>query len=358
MDKVNKFDVNRPNYQEMAAPNNAELMEVIQKQEAAIIIMQQQLSLLQAQPQQVQQAESQQLNPKEIVQQFRHIRCLDKDHNVTAFIRSVDAVMAICPAMNQPLLNLVLSIIKNEKISGDAANYIRELGGNPSWEQMKSKLLEQYRPKMTYGDIFNKCRGVKVSNLRDLFNYFTKAKFELNEIFEFDEEKPVTYEPNRVDRDLVNIVSEKIDITVKSYFNKNSSLNQIITTYSQMNALDDPRAIHFKSRKNNNFSKNQYSQNASKNNDNQQEKTGQNTKQNSNYQNNNQNKNQNFKYQFYSNKHGNRENNSGQTRNSHMSVETQNSRPSYMEIDTVQEIQDEQYEEVNFLTLPQSLLYP
>lgn len=65
----------------------------------------------------------------------------------------------------------------------------------------------------------------------------------------YDDTSPEICEPSRVDKDMVNIFIEKIDVPPKSHSNQNDTLNEILTSYTKIKALDDPRTIHFHQRK-------------------------------------------------------------------------------------------------------------
>lgn len=247
-----RFDQNR----NMAEAQVEELSEVIRRQEESIQQLQNQLQQqhVQIQLQNIQQGHLQQgllLTPKELLTQFRQLKSLDKDHDATAFIASVEAVLALCPRENQQLMNLATAIIMNEKICGDAGDYIRGLGTDATWDQIKAKLIDHHRPRTTYADIFSKCRNVKVSNLRELFNYFERSKAELNKIYMYDDKRPEMYEPCRVDKDLVHILVEKIDVPLRSHSSQSDTLSEIITKYTRIKALDDPRTIHYHHKKKN-----------------------------------------------------------------------------------------------------------
>lgn len=355
MNRQEFFDANRNLQMEQEQIN--ELSEVVRRQEMAINQLHQQLQQQQIQ-QQIQEPEQQiLLTPKDILAQFRQLKPLDKDHSVTAFTASVEAILDLCPRNNQQLIRLSMAIVMNEKILGTTGNYIREIGPDASWQQIKTKLMDYHRPKSTYGDVFNKCRNVKVSNLRELFNYFEKAKYELSQIYLFDEMKPQIYEPSRVDKDLVNILIEKIDIPLRSHIDQNSTLNEVITRYTQIRALDDPRVIHYRHKQKN--TQNQSTNQPHETNTSQHSKRPYQNRINTNQQRNNtQDNNTGFQHR---NNYNNRQS-SGQTRNSHMSIGTQytnrDNEPIYMEIDTTQEERVETENELNFLTLPQGHNYP
>lgn len=247
----------------------AQLTEVVNQQ--ALVIQQQQLAMQQQQQdaaiQQQQQTTTQQqqqqgtaiqqqqlasnyfqLSAKDVIQQFRQLRPLDETQFVGSFIRSVEKTFELC-ANNVELREYGLHIVRNEKIMGDAGRSIRELSENSDWEQIKSNLKQHFRPRQTYGEIFNYCRMVKVSNLRELFNVFEKAKFDLSELYEFDGRQSSLYSPVCINRDLVDILLEKIDGPIRAHINPNSTLSEVVRRYSELKLLDDSRCIDFKYKK-------------------------------------------------------------------------------------------------------------
>lgn len=374
---MNRFDANRDleNVAEEEAVDQGQQME-----QMARVIRQQEEALNQMRLQFANQIQQQPLlTPKELLQQFRQLKCLDEGHNVMAFIKSVEAIINLCPQNNIQLMNLAMTIVANEKILGDAGRHIQELGDNPTWAEMKAKLMQQGKPRVTYGDIFNRCRDTKVSNLRELFDQFQRAKFQINEIYLFDEDKPEIYKPDRVDKDLVSLLIEKIDVPMRSHLDENCSLNNIINKYSKIKALDDTRAIHIKHRKIvNNYNKNfninntttKFKPNTSMHLQKNQNTQSVNTYKNQQYSNINKNtirnsataqihpntNTYNQNRQYYQNHVPNyeRENRTNQTRITNMSTNSRNIAPSYepMEIGTLEENQLEAENEINFLISP------
>lgn len=223
--------------------------------------VQQELQQQQAQQHQEQQQDQQHLpqncilfTPKDIIQQFRQIRPLDDSRFVNSFIKSVEMILGLC-GNNQQLIRFGIEIIINEKIMAEFGTYIRELG-DVTWEQLKAKLRVQGRPRKSYAEVFNSCRYIKVSSLRQLFDYFESAKHEISEIYEFDDNKPLLYKSENVDRDLVNILTEKIDGPLRIHLDENLTLNDIITKYTKLGLLDDSRAIDSRHKINKGFKTN------------------------------------------------------------------------------------------------------
>lgn len=344
--------------------------------------MQQQLQQQQLYQQQFQQQQFQPqgpflMQPKDIIQQFRQIRPLENNRNINGFIKSVEMIIGLCEN-NSELIRFGIQIVINEKITAEFGTYIRELG-DITWEQLKTKLRIQARPKTSYAEIFNKCRYIKVSTLRQLFDYFEIAKHQINEIYELDDSKPMLYHSENVDRDLVNILVEKIDGPLRIHLDEGLTLNDIISKYTKLRLLDDSRAIDNRHKANKNFRISQTQNNNSNNgnrNLNQDSKKGkyygnsqvQHSQNNHNFsslqqQKYNERNRGNYQSQNFYNNHNNKPD-SSQTRLSHMSVDnSMNSRRShnskFMEVDTLQEEEKiNSDEEANFLELPQNTNYP
>lgn len=288
MYKKNKFDQNRQINMEDNSQRIIELETVLKQQELKINQQQQQLLQQQEQIQQAQQQQQQQqseqlqqhhyqqhiqheqltqqnfvydnfgfnMTAKDIIEQFRRLKPLDEKHNPRAFIHAVETNLDLC-GNNENLAQFCIRIVANEKILGDAGRRVRELQSNASWEEMKAKMLQGYRPKRTYAEIFNYCRTIKVRNLNELFGLFEKCKYEINDIYLADQFKPNIYKPENVDRDLVDIMLEKIDGPIRAHIGEQETLNDIILKYTKLKLLDDSRAIAFNHRCNTNYNRNQ-----------------------------------------------------------------------------------------------------
>lgn len=293
---MSRFDVNRDLQQDDRAMQEkiAELEAVLRLQEQKILQQQQQLQEQQLQMQQqlqeqqqeqiqqqqleqaqqeqqqrqqlqelnLQQTQQQQLPPqqyplndefgfnmtaKDVIEQFRRLKPLDERHSPRAFIHAVEANLALC-RNNETLAQFCIRIVANEKVLGNAGKRVRELPNNASWEEIKARILQEYRPRRTYAEIFNYCRTIKVRNLNELFNIFEKAKFEINDIYLGDQFKPTIYRPENVDRDLVDILLEKIDGPIRAHIGEHETLTDIILKYTRLKLLDDTRAIAFNHR--------------------------------------------------------------------------------------------------------------
>lgn len=217
-----------------------------QQQEHQINLQhQQQLHVIQQQ----QQPEGLCLNPQHIINEFRRIKPLDERHNVRQFILSVESTMALAIG-NEPLLAYGLRIIVNEKLEGNAGKMVGELDDGATWQQIKEKLLNGLQPRKTYAEIFNFCRNVKVSDLDELFTIFLRAKFEINEMYQLDIRRPSVYNPASVDRDLVDLLLEKIDGTVRVHIGESDTLQDTISKYTRLKLLTDRRTIDYRHRKN------------------------------------------------------------------------------------------------------------
>lgn len=190
------------------------------------------------------------LNPEHIINQFRHLKVFNgtSEYSLSSFTKSVENATQLC-AGNQPLLQYVMQIVFNEKIQGDAEKCIRRLGDDLTWDSVKEKLRQHYQPNRSYSELFNYCRYVKVTNLRELFSEFKNINYQINEMYDFDERKPDIYRPENVDRDLVEILIEKIDGNVRAHILENESMIEIFNKYARLKLLDDERTIDINHRR-------------------------------------------------------------------------------------------------------------
>ncbi|XP_073820678.1 uncharacterized protein, partial [Musca autumnalis] len=148
-----------------------QLQQQMQQQQVQQQIQQQQVQQ-QIQQQRIQQQQSEasgqqynlMLSPKDLIDQFRRLKPLDKNHNPRAFIRSVESAIELCHG-NQEVLKYGLHIVANEKIQGDYGRRIRMLEVGTPWQQLKEEILIHSQPKKTYAEIYNFCRKVLITVL-------------------------------------------------------------------------------------------------------------------------------------------------------------------------------------------------
>uniref|UniRef100_A0A034WL37 Uncharacterized protein n=1 Tax=Bactrocera dorsalis TaxID=27457 RepID=A0A034WL37_BACDO len=359
----------------------AELERVISRQEELLQTQQQEMQqqhaqhLLQLQMNQQPQFYKFHMSPRDIMDQFRRMKPLDDHHNPKAFIKAVETNISLC-GTDQELIQHCINIIANEKILGTAGKRTRELEDNSSWEAIKAKILQGSRPRKTYAEVFNFCRTVKVSNLNELFIIFEKCKAEINEIYIFDPLKPGIYKPENVDRDLVDILLEKIDGPIRAHITETETLNDIIVKYSKLKLLQDKRAIDYRHRKYvdknkanyEGFKKSYRSYENNKISDNRQTKpTNDNRQQsgnnnnyirNTNFNRNNYNNRNNYDYGYNNSSNKIQANLPRQTKSSHMSVDYNPSSSRLSNNSNLMEIGNGEEKEVNFLTPPQTLNSP
>ncbi|XP_065363218.1 uncharacterized protein LOC135956608 [Calliphora vicina] len=149
-----------------------ELETGIKQQELKIISQQQQLqqqvqqiNLQQQQHVDIQQQSQEQfslgMSSRDIMEQFRRIKPLDRNHNPRSFVRSVESTFALCVG-NEQLARYGLEILINEKILGEAGRCIRELDYGASWPEVKQKLMLQCQPKKTYAEKYKYCTKASI----------------------------------------------------------------------------------------------------------------------------------------------------------------------------------------------------
>lgn len=217
--------------------------------------LQQQLLNQQQQHEQKLQQQQQQLilSPEQTINHFRHLKAFNgnDEYTLQEFIRSVDNAIQLCGNNNQ-LLIYVTQIVLNEKIQGNAKRCIQRLGSNTSWQAAKQELRLHFRPREDYAELINKTRNIKVDTLRELFDQVRQTNYLLNELYELDEGKEITYTPENNDRYLVGIVLEKLDNLVRGFISPNSTLITMYNKFAELKLLDDERAISKNCRRNNN----------------------------------------------------------------------------------------------------------
>lgn len=196
------------------------------------------------------------LTPEQTVNHFRHLKAFNgsDEYKLTEFIKSVENAGKLCNG-NRDLEHYVMQIILNDKIQGEAKRCVQRLGDNLVWKQVKTELRLHFRPRHDYAELINRCRNLKVSNLRELFDNVRDTNYLLNELYDFDEDKPIIYTPENNDRFLVGIIMEKLDNLIRGYVPTNGSLIEIYNKFSELKLLDDERAVSNLHKKHNFFEK-------------------------------------------------------------------------------------------------------
>ena len=103
------------------------------------------------------------LSARDVLEQFRKLKAFQSGQSLVAFLKSVEKTFELCNG-NNALANYGASIVVNEKLPQEAVYCVQELDGNPSWTMIKQRLLQQFQPKSTYGEICYRCRNIKVKN--------------------------------------------------------------------------------------------------------------------------------------------------------------------------------------------------
>lgn len=252
------FDLNRNVPQEINMANQQEIQEIrnalqlMQEQhQREIAVLQQQL----AQPQQAGQDLGAQpmfqLTADQIINKFQRIRTFygKQDYSLQEFISAVENVTVLC-GNNVELLQHGLHTIVKEKIQGDARTCIQRLGDDLTWPQIKDELRAQFRPRKSYRKLLDETHNIKVGNLRELFNIIRSINFQLNEIYDYDDNKPSNYSPANNDKNLVDIIKGMLVGSYRINIRNNMTLNQVFNTFDDLGLLDEVDVIHYSFRKN------------------------------------------------------------------------------------------------------------
>lgn len=231
-----------------------QLQNIVEQQEAQILALQARVEQLIAAQHPVQQPPQRfVLSTEQFLNYIHKLRKFNgKDEfTVQEFINSVERTFLLCND-DPGLREYAMGIIINDKIQGEAKRCIQRLGDhiNNRWEEVKQELRLHFRPREDYAELLNKCRTLKVSTLRELFQEARKINYKLNELYDFDETKPETYQPSNNDRYLVDIISNKIHGFLRGNIPENATIIHIYNKFERLKLLDNENAIDFRSRKN------------------------------------------------------------------------------------------------------------
>lgn len=189
------------------------------------------------------------LDTNQIINQFNQIKPFGPKNNLSSFIKTVENLIGLC-GNNYELQKFGIKIIKDQKFFGKVADSINLLADDASWNDIKTQLIKDLGPQKSYSSVINYCRSIKISNLNELFKIFIESKYKLNDTYLYDESKPDLYSPQNVDRDLTEILIDKIDGQFRScIIDEKPTLESLYKRFSQLKLLYDKRAIDYKSRK-------------------------------------------------------------------------------------------------------------
>lgn len=192
-----------------------------------------------------------QLSPDKVLSKFQHIKTFygTEDYPLREFISAVENIAELCGS-NQQLLQYGFSMVFKEKIQGEARRCIERLGKTPTWERVKSELKVHFKPRKSYRQLMDEGRSVKVSNLRELFNIMKSINAQLNELYEFDDNKPSNYSPDNNDKNLVELIRDMINGSYRTNISRNMTLIQVYNIFDELELLDEHDVIHYKYRSN------------------------------------------------------------------------------------------------------------
>lgn len=200
-----------------------------------------------------------QLTPDQIISKFQKIKSFygKGDYSLQEFLHAVENVGALC-GNNSSLLQYGLQVVFKEKIQGAARIAVQRLGSDVSWDQVKAELKLHFKPRKTYKKLMDQTRSIKVSNLRELFSVVKTINYELNELFEYDDNKPPNYSPENNDRNLVDIVKDMINGCYRINITNNMKLIEVINLFDNLGILDESDVIHPNFRKYSKDNKNSF----------------------------------------------------------------------------------------------------
>lgn len=152
-----------------------------------------------------------QLSASQVIKNFNDIKSFsgEDSYKVKSFFKAIENAEELCGTQNQELRSYCLRMMINSKIIGKARNAILEIPENQrNWTTVKRTLVLRFRPKFTVHQLLFDAKGIKVFNLKDLFNKLTTVKSDISEVCDFDDDSVFTYQS--VDRELVLILKSKV----------------------------------------------------------------------------------------------------------------------------------------------------
>lgn len=241
-----EFDSRRQFLPTTMAEQIKELQQAIQQlqeqHQQAIAALQRQIENHQQPEQPVQLF---QLTADQILNKFQKIRTFygKEDYPLHEFFCAVENVVALC-GNNANLMQHGLRMVLKEKIQGDAKMCIQRLGDDITWPQVKAELKTQFRPRKSYRRLFDELRNIKVGNLRELFSIIRSTNYKLNEIYEFDDNRPTNYNPENNDKNLVDILKDMLVGSYRVNIRNGMTLNQAFNIFDELCLLDEDDVIH------------------------------------------------------------------------------------------------------------------
>lgn len=138
-----------------------------------------------------------QLTADQVLKKFSNIKPFyeRKDDSLQEFINSVENVATLCDE-NVAILQYGIQVVFKEKIQGQAKLAIQRIGEDLNWDLVKPELKLHFRLRKTYKKPMDETRNLKVSSLRELFGIIRSINYQINEIYEFDDNKPTNYNPD------------------------------------------------------------------------------------------------------------------------------------------------------------------
>lgn len=228
----------------------ARTLQQQQNQQLYEQLQQQAQQQIQQQPNHIQQVQQGNNNydygimrPEDILNQIRKIPTFSgiKGQSLMSFIYTVEDYLLLCGS-NQSLTKLCMGTIRNSLLQGEAANQVKILGNEPTWTRIKEELIARFKPERTYYEVINDCRWAKTKNLRQLFDVCRSSLFEMQEIYEFDSNKPALYQPESCENQLINILKDKIAGNFRNIATGKTIL-EIYDAYSSLKLLNEEGAI-------------------------------------------------------------------------------------------------------------------
>ena len=173
-----------------------------------------------------------QLSASQVIKNFNDIKPFSGEdtYKLKSFFKAIENAEELCGNHNQDLRSYCLRMMINAKIIGKARNAILEIPENQrNWITVQRTLKLRFRPKYTIHQLLFEAKGMKVFNLKDLFNKLTTVKSDISEICDYDQSTDFTYDS--IDKELVLILKSKVIAILQIQIDEDESLFELDNTF-------------------------------------------------------------------------------------------------------------------------------
>lgn len=190
------------------------------------------------------------LTPDQIIKHFNNIPLFSGENSfkLKSFLKNVEQAEQLCNDNDELRSYCLAKIIDGNIIERARAIILRIPDAERNWQNVVGTLGEHFKPRNTIHKLLFQARGLKVFNLKDLFNKLSNVETEANEISDFNNDEPFSYQSiqhkiihykktncNLQIKILKFIVIYQFIITIKTQHSKNLQINHKVNNIRDSN---------------------------------------------------------------------------------------------------------------------------